>query len=80
MAIIYVAASDVEMELKESSSPYNTQNDVPIMKKKPIAAQWKNNGRFLPTWESLDKRPRPVWYDKAKFGIFVHWVSENTKQ
>lgn len=25
------------------------------------------------TWESLDSRPLPQWYDQAKFGIFIHW-------
>ena len=25
------------------------------------------------TWESLDTRPLPGWYDEAKFGIFIHW-------
>jgi alpha-L-fucosidase len=25
------------------------------------------------TWESLDSRPLPAWYDEAKFGIFIHW-------
>ena len=25
------------------------------------------------TWESLDSRPLPPWYDEAKFGIFIHW-------
>ncbi|HNX33347.1 MAG TPA: alpha-L-fucosidase [Kiritimatiellia bacterium] len=24
-------------------------------------------------WESLDKRPLPVWWQEAKFGIFIHW-------
>ncbi|MFO7936096.1 MAG: alpha-L-fucosidase [Kiritimatiellia bacterium] len=24
-------------------------------------------------WESLDKRPVPEWWQKAKFGIFIHW-------
>ena len=28
---------------------------------------------FEATWESLDSRPLPVWYDQAKFGIFIHW-------
>ncbi len=28
---------------------------------------------YEPTWASLDSRPAPVWYDNAKFGIFVHW-------
>ena len=29
--------------------------------------------RYMPTWESLDSRPLPEWYDKAKIGIFIHW-------
>ena len=29
--------------------------------------------RYEPTWDSLDKRPLPAWYDEAKFGIFIHW-------
>lgn len=28
---------------------------------------------YEPTWESLDTRPLPQWYDDAKFGIFIHW-------
>jgi alpha-L-fucosidase len=25
------------------------------------------------TWESLDSRPLPQWYNDAKIGIFIHW-------
>jgi alpha-L-fucosidase len=25
------------------------------------------------TWESLDSRPVPSWFEEAKFGIFIHW-------
>lgn len=28
---------------------------------------------YQPTWESLDSRPLPTWYDQAKIGIFLHW-------
>lgn len=28
---------------------------------------------YQPTWESLDSRPAPAWYDDGKFGIFIHW-------
>lgn len=28
---------------------------------------------YLPTWESLDSRPIPTWFEDAKFGIFIHW-------
>ncbi len=30
-------------------------------------------GPYRPTWESLDSRPNPKWYEEAKFGIFIHW-------
>lgn len=29
--------------------------------------------KYNATWESLDTRPLPAWYDEAKFGIFIHW-------
>ncbi len=25
------------------------------------------------TWESIDSRPNPQWFEDAKFGIFIHW-------
>ncbi|MES2002984.1 MAG: alpha-L-fucosidase [Bacteroidota bacterium] len=28
---------------------------------------------YQPTWESLDKRPLPTWFNDSKFGIFIHW-------
>jgi len=28
---------------------------------------------YRPTWESLDRRPIPKWFQDAKFGIFIHW-------
>ena len=29
--------------------------------------------QYLPTWESINARPVPVWFEDAKFGIFIHW-------
>ncbi|MBV9762289.1 MAG: alpha-L-fucosidase [Acidobacteriaceae bacterium] len=28
---------------------------------------------YEPTWNSLDSRPNPSWFQDAKFGIFIHW-------
>ena len=28
---------------------------------------------YQPSWESLDQRQVPQWYQDAKFGIFIHW-------
>ena len=33
----------------------------------------QNSLAYDATWESLDSRPLPAWYDDAKFGIFIHW-------
>jgi hypothetical protein len=32
-----------------------------------------NITQYTPTWDSLDSRPLPQWYDEAKIGIFIHW-------
>ena len=32
-----------------------------------------NGQSYKPEWESLDKRPLPVWFQDSKFGIFIHW-------
>ncbi len=31
------------------------------------------NGKYKDTWESLQQYRVPQWYEKAKFGIFIHW-------
>ena len=28
---------------------------------------------YEPSWDSLDSRPLPLWYDQAKVGIFMHF-------
>ncbi|KAK8792864.1 hypothetical protein WA158_005028 [Blastocystis sp. Blastoise] len=28
---------------------------------------------YDPTWESVDSRPLPSWFDESKLGIFIHW-------
>jgi alpha-L-fucosidase len=28
---------------------------------------------YQSTWESIDSRPLPAWFEDAKFGIFIHW-------
>jgi len=35
---------------------------------RPAAAQ-----QYAATWESIDQRPTPPWFDEAKFGLFIHW-------
>ena len=40
-----------------------------VLAKNPVP----HAGPYLPTWDSLDKRPAPQWFDDAKIGIFLHW-------
>ena len=37
------------------------------------AAALAAQSRYQPTWESLDQRATPAWFQQAKFGIFIHW-------
>ena len=30
-------------------------------------------GPYKDTWASLSSWQTPKWYQKAKFGIFIHW-------
>ncbi len=32
-----------------------------------------NSGSYEPNWASLDSRPTPDWYKRARFGVFVQW-------
>ena len=32
-----------------------------------------SNGKYKDTWDSLQQYHVPEWYEKAKFGIFIHW-------
>ncbi|KQN64571.1 alpha-L-fucosidase [Erwinia sp. E602] len=32
-----------------------------------------SNTTYLPSWDSLDQRQTPAWFNQAKFGIFIHW-------
>jgi alpha-L-fucosidase len=29
--------------------------------------------QYSSDWKSIDNRPVPVWFENAKFGIFIHW-------
>jgi alpha-L-fucosidase len=29
--------------------------------------------KYSPTWDSLDTRPLPTWFDESKLGVFMHW-------
>ena len=33
----------------------------------------QRNRKYHSSWESIDRRPIPAWFQDAKFGIFIHW-------
>jgi hypothetical protein len=53
-----------------SKEMYAKQNQVLLAL---LAGLVMTHCKYLPTWESLDTRPLPMWYDQAKVGIFIHW-------
>ncbi|KAL1456736.1 hypothetical protein WDU94_001440 [Cyamophila willieti] len=59
------SANDILTKLIMNEKGFNT---------KPAAAPTSpKSGKYQPTWESIDARPLPAWYDQAKVGIFIHW-------
>ncbi|HZH36955.1 MAG TPA: alpha-L-fucosidase [Flavisolibacter sp.] len=38
-----------------------------------LFSQVEAQKKYEPTWESIDSRPVPQWFQDAKFGIFIHW-------
>jgi len=38
-----------------------------------VSATAAAEAKYEATWESIDSRPLPGWFDEAKFGIFIHW-------
>ncbi|KAH0521654.1 Plasma alpha-L-fucosidase [Microtus ochrogaster] len=48
---------------------------LPLLQLLPLLSKCRTTSppRYDPTWESLDSRPLPFWFDQAKFGIFIHW-------
>ena len=38
-----------------------------------VSTRCKAETEYEATWESLDSRPLPAWFDEGKFGIFIHW-------
>lgn len=43
-----------------------------ILLLKPQLEKKSAEKNYRPEWKDLDSRPLPSWYDKAKFGIFIH--------
>ncbi len=52
----------------EQKVPLERKQEAPVMK-----TDQKSSSKYEPTWDSLDARPLPDWYDQYKFGIFIHW-------
>lgn len=38
-----------------------------------ISAALTGAAHYEANWKSIDSRPLPPWFDKAKVGIFLHW-------
>jgi len=74
---ISMKAQSVTIFTKDQTNPIEIFDKILDVEKNNhlIKKDQVNNNQepYQPTWESLDKRPLPSWYDEAKFGIFIHW-------
>ena len=57
----------------KKSAAHEKERFTTHKRKKASEHQDSEELKFSPSWDSLDKRKIPSWYDDAKFGIFVHW-------
>ncbi len=39
----------------------------------PFSSAHAQQNAYKTTWESINTRPVPAWFDEVKFGIFIHW-------
>jgi alpha-L-fucosidase len=68
LAVFLVLSYSVISALSSFNIPHIiSTNDNQIIDKKLIK-QTKDFQKYEPTWESLDARPLPEWYDNAKIG------------
>ena len=69
---------DGEDNVNAEARPDLPASSLKLLKKpKPkVNGKERVRQRYEPTWDSLDKRPLPQWYDRAKFGIFLHWGAQ----
>lgn len=69
------SANDIlaKLILSEKGLPKELPKELPKIASAPTKGQPPKGIRYAPTWESLDARPLPAWYDEAKVGIFIHW-------
>lgn len=68
LAVLLILSYSVISALSSFNIPHIVNsNDNQIIDKK-FVKQTKDFKKFEPTWESLDARPLPDWYDNAKIG------------
>jgi hypothetical protein len=67
MSSTWLCLSVIELTVLAISSPTSITNEIFTV------TSLQDVTRYTPTWDSLDSRPLPQWYDEAKFGIFIHW-------
>jgi alpha-L-fucosidase len=67
MGSALLCLSVIELTVLAVSSQTSISNEIFTV------TSFQNGIHYTPTWNSLDSRPLPQWYDEAKFGIFIHW-------
>lgn len=62
-----------EKNLLEKSSFWEENRMIDMEKALQNIDDVIEKGPYKDTWASLSSWQTPKWYQKAKFGIFIHW-------
>lgn len=66
----YILTKDQnEKQWSKINSLINKRDKLNLQKSNSV----DDKKRYHPTWDSLDNRPIPDWYEDGKIGIFIHW-------
>ncbi len=64
-----LSEEEIDRQWRESVQKYDAQRTALVH----AVDDGAQKGPFRPDWESLAQYKQPVWYQDAKFGIFIHW-------
>lgn len=59
----------IDLAWRKAAAKFDAPRAAVLKRARTMAA----NGPFRPDWPSLQTYQPPLWYQDAKFGIFIHW-------
>jgi alpha-L-fucosidase len=64
-----LSPQQIDQAWRKAAAKFDAPRAAVLKRARTMAA----NGPFRPDWPSLQTYQPPLWYQDAKFGIFIHW-------